>query len=462
MHILEIKGLNVSSGSKPILEGLSWQIPGPGLYSLMGPGGVGKSTLAKSLAHLLQKDANLLLDGTLLLQGRPISDLNKVTLIPQNHEILDSSPRRALLRALDLPINLTFDQQELASVAALELLGLESFIDLLDCHLPSLPRHEQKLIAIACALVSDDPLICVDEPTAGLTDEDAAPILALLKAHAKKRAILWISHHQRRVRENADTTALLAAGHIWSEQPTAAFFQTPANLLCQQFVRTGGYELSWPSADPESAKLKIQELSQPVPNSSAPATPPSEPLSIYQRDAQRLAAIFPELAKHYPRDSVGPQGFHWLVPGRIAGTPRPGIVLDLDLDLGALRRVGITRIISLEETLLHADAIHARGFKLVHFPIVDMEAPELERCAGLMTELDAWLSDPKERIAFHCKAGLGRTGTMLVAALVWRGMAPDEALFLARRTFNGWVQSDAQIAFLNTFAAFTKRRSRDV
>ena len=105
---------------------------------------------------------------------------------------------------------------------------------------------------------------------------------------------------------------------------------------------------------------------------------------------------------------------------------------------------------TLEEDPLEHPQIQARGITQTHFPIVDMEAPSIEQAIYLFEQLDSWLQHTPS-IAFHCKAGLGRTGTMLVASLIWRGAQAQASLELARRIFNGWVQSDVQIAFLHSF-----------
>lgn len=503
MNTLEIHGLSVYFGSRPILNELSWLFEGPGLYALMGPGGVGKSTLSRVLSWAVQGAPYFQIRGQILLDGKALGPNHKAALVEQRLRLGLGSFRDALVEALPHRASLTWSEQDEACAAHLERAGLSSMLDKLGLNMLSMPKHEQKLAALACALLSEPSLLCIDEPTAGLSDEEAAPLLAALKVQSQQRAVLWVSHHQQRVREFADVTALLAAGRIWSSRPTNAFFNDPEDLLCQQFVGSGGYELSWPSSDPELINQQITALSQrpgqstssSVPPSQAPVTlqPPSSQsitaeqhvpqelrglddddtipypagyvaqpadaeISIYQRDAQVMAQLFPEQAKHYPRDSVGPQGFHWLVPGRVAGTPRPGIVMDMEFDLGALKRAGINRLVTLEEDPMTDPLIQERGFAQVHFPIVDMEAPEMERCVALMTELDAWLCDPKARIAFHCKAGLGRTGTILVAALVWRGMEAQDALLFARRIFNGWVQSQTQITFLEDFAAYLSQQ----
>lgn len=48
-------------------------------------------------------------------------------------------------------------------------------------------------------------------------------------------------------------------------------------------------------------------------------------------------------------DYRGPQGFHWIIPGRLAGCAEPGVVADVGYDLSLLRQVGVTYLVTLTE-----------------------------------------------------------------------------------------------------------------
>ena len=151
---------------------------------------------------------------------------------------------------------------------------------------------------------------------------------------------------------------------------------------------------------------------------------------------------------------MGPRGFVWLIPGRLAGTPWPGIVRDTDEDLDALRNVGITRLVSLTEIPFDEAQAARFGIRCANVPIPDMHAPTLAAACDFCRDTDQWLQ-AGETVAIHCKAGLGRTGTLLAVYWLWNGQgqySAIQAIEYVRRMESGMIQSQAQVDFLSEFA----------
>jgi atypical dual specificity phosphatase len=90
------------------------------------------------------------------------------------------------------------------------------------------------------------------------------------------------------------------------------------------------------------------------------------------------------------------------------------------------------------------------GLYSIHFPITDMDVPTEDAAARLCSQLADLIAAGKS-VGFHCKAGLGRTGTMLACQLIWEGTPADIALTQVRAVEPAWVQSDKQVAFLGRF-----------
>ncbi len=152
-------------------------------------------------------------------------------------------------------------------------------------------------------------------------------------------------------------------------------------------------------------------------------------------------------------DHRGPYGFHWVVPGKLAGCPEPGIVHDIDYDLDLLSRVGIQVLVTLTEHDLDQVSLTRHGLSNIHLPIFDREAPSLAQAYMLVRRMQK-LMDEGKALAVHCKAGIGRTGTILAAWMIREGgFSSAGAIELLRNVNKSYVQSASQESFLQTFEA---------
>jgi protein-tyrosine phosphatase len=95
----------------------------------------------------------------------------------------------------------------------------------------------------------------------------------------------------------------------------------------------------------------------------------------------------------------------------------------------------------------------ALGMRWIHHPIPDMEAPASPEAASrLVARLTDHLGEGRTAVV-HCLAGLGRTGTVAACLLVTRGRTAAEAIAAVREVRPGSIQSEAQAAFVEAFAA---------
>ncbi|MBS2031987.1 MAG: ATP-binding cassette domain-containing protein [Deltaproteobacteria bacterium] len=423
--LLTLANFRVAFGSQLVLADVSLTVARQGMTVLVGPAGSGKSTLLRTLAGLNSAQPALVVGGQALFEGASLMAEPRppIAYVMQKARFFVESVRENLASALPRRHELDRAGQRERVTGLLFANGLAELASNLDREVVTLPLGVQRRLAVAREVTCDPKLLLVDEPTAGLEEVDAEPLVELLRRHASERAVLVVTHNQAHARALGGTAALLAEGRIQEVSPTQAFFAAPWSAAGRVFVRTGGY--SAPALDEDSAR----------PISSA--TP------VIQA---RPSTANPPVPSFY-----GPRGFYWVHQGRLGGLPRPGIVASLDDDLRGLQRLGVTRLVTLEETAtVPVEALRGHGVRSVHFPIADMGVPDvmaaLELCGAIEDALRAG-----EVVAFHCRAGMGRTGTLLACQLIFEGVSACLALETVRQINPRCIQSQEQADFLARF-----------
>lgn len=141
-------------------------------------------------------------------------------------------------------------------------------------------------------------------------------------------------------------------------------------------------------------------------------------------------------------------GFTWLLPGRLAGSGRPGLLAPLADDARFIRDVGFHLVVDLtDRPPVDPDEL---GVAVLRFPIPDMGIPTPRAADALCRRILA--ESERGPVLVHCHAGLGRTGLVLACCLVTLGAAPDDALARVRALRPLYVQSRAQQQFIRHYA----------
>jgi atypical dual specificity phosphatase len=433
--LLSLRELGVAFGDSVVENGVNLEFDGPDVLVLMGPVGTGKSTLLRTIAGINQVVPSFRTWGAASYAGAALDGAHAPALVSQNARLLMSSVLENIISEFPERQHLTpVTKREVAKQLLTEA-GLESLLDHLD-HLDravvDLPLAVQRHLAMARTAASNPLLLCVDEPTANIGWEESLPLLHFLRDQGKQRGVLVVSHNQQDALELGGHTALLAGGAIQSLAPVKQFFEQPGSPIAADFVRTGSCCMPSPGANPEEVDESMLPLLTPL----------------------------PAAATNYARESLGPRGFMWLKKGVLAGTPRPGVMQDIEYDVEALKRVGVTTLVSLTTQPVDPVLLERYGIQGLWLPIKDMQAPSVEEADQMCRHV----TDRMTRghvVAYHCRAGLGRTGTMLAVHLIMEGKTAMQALESVRRVEHRWVQSDEQVRFLERFAKFLSSRQKE-
>ena len=412
---LSVEGWGAAFGSKTVLADVDFSVVPLSVTVLLGPAGSGKSTVLRSLAGLNAASARYQETGQVLYQGQPLTPEHRPRFVQQSTRLMASTTLDALaepVRArLELP-SLALRQWMADYVTRMGFPELQAAFDVKTVELPAV---QLRAVSILREAVCEPALLMVDEPTADLSDYEAYLLLDLLRAVARHSSLLLVLDNHKHAHMLGQQVVLLAGGRVQEAGAMEQFLSTPQSLAGQQFVRTGNCAL------PESA----------------PDAPP--------------------LLEAAPLEALGPSGFSWLVPGKLAGTPLPGAVNDIDADLAALKRAGVTLLITLTEQDLPPEALRRHGLSNLHLPIYSLEPPTVAQNQMLLKRMEVLLAQGQV-LAVHCLGGIGRTGTVLAAWLVREGLTAVEALRRVRLIDAQYVQTPEQEEFLQRYEDAILRR----
>ena len=223
---LEARGLARNFGALIATDDVSFAIQPGARQALIAPNGAGKTTLINLLTGVIRPTA-----GQVLLQGRDVTGLPSSARVRMgltrtfqiNQLFPDLTPAESLALAISERNGFGADFWRVAGnqpaiVAEIEDLltrfGLEAE---LDQPTRKLAYGKQRLLEIALALAARPRVLLLDEPAAGVPEEERQDILAALAALPADVAILLIEHDMDLVFSFASRISVLVAGRLLTE-----------------------------------------------------------------------------------------------------------------------------------------------------------------------------------------------------------------------------------------------------
>ncbi len=203
------------AGRIDILEDFSLTIPGGQVVALIGKSGCGKSTLAKLIAGLYKVQSGNIQIGLYNIQDLSLECVRQqVVLVPQDPHFWSRSIVENF--RLGSPY-VTFEQ----IVRACQISGADEFISklpekyqtILGEFGANLSGGQRQRLAIARAIITDPPILILDESTGGLDPISEAPVLEQLFKHRLGQTTILISHRPK-VINHADWIIVLDQGRL--------------------------------------------------------------------------------------------------------------------------------------------------------------------------------------------------------------------------------------------------------
>jgi ABC-type branched-subunit amino acid transport system ATPase component len=221
--MLSARSLSKRFGGIVAVDGVDLEVRKGTLHAIIGPNGAGKTTLFNLLAGDLAPSG-----GTITFEDREITRLD---VRERSHLGIGRSFQRTnLFRNLSAFENVRIAAQSRTRASY----GLWSNADRLDAvssrtravlaelgldalagrRAGELAGGDQRLLEIAIALATDPVLLLLDEPSQGLSGEDARALLTRIRALAARYTILLIEHNMRLVMELSDEITVMNFGSV--------------------------------------------------------------------------------------------------------------------------------------------------------------------------------------------------------------------------------------------------------
>lgn len=242
--VLETRGLSVQFGGLKAVNRVDLTVARGDLVGLIGPNGAGKTTIFNLITGAIAPT-----EGQILFKGRQVGGrrpdvlarlgmsrtFQNIRLFPQMSVLenvaigLHSVPKYTVLEALlRLPRAVRSDRE--VNRKALEHLDRVGLADHRDDKAGSLPYGRQRKLEIARALATSPDLLLLDEPAAGMNNEECQGFITFLRGLHRETGvtIVLIEHHMNVVMDLCPRIYVLNLGEVLAEGDPREIQNNPA------------------------------------------------------------------------------------------------------------------------------------------------------------------------------------------------------------------------------------------
>ena len=229
---LKINGLGFSYPSKKVLDNVTAEYEGAQLVAILGPNGVGKSTLIHCIDRILRPE-----DGHVTIDGRDSSEYSmkemarKVGYVPYaSSDVFPMTVVDAVLLGRHPHSNWKSTREDVRLVfTMLRRLGID---DLADCKFNELSAGQHQKVMLARGLVQQPEIMLLDEPTANLDVKHQLGVTKLLRdiSHEDGVLVIMICHDLNIAAKYADSILMMRDGTIYAAG-------TPEEVMVEENIR---------------------------------------------------------------------------------------------------------------------------------------------------------------------------------------------------------------------------------
>ncbi len=217
--ILEVRGLRASIAGQQVVEEVSFDVAATGITAVLGRNGAGKTSTLRGILGLITRHGEVRLDGD-RIDALPTHRIVQrgVGYVPEDREVF---------AGLTVAENL--------ALAARQRTPRWEFVDALfpdlvarrEQRAGTLSGGQQQMVSVARALLNDNRLLLVDEPTKGLAPKIVTEVADALAEAARTVPMLLVEQNLEVVRRLADTVVVIASGRVVHTGPATELLDDP-------------------------------------------------------------------------------------------------------------------------------------------------------------------------------------------------------------------------------------------
>lgn len=235
---LRTEALTVRFGGLTALNNVDFEVGRGEIRAIIGPNGAGKSTFFNCLTGVIRPTSGRILFDGHTITGLPPDRISRRG-IARSYQITNILPNATTLENVRIAAqsrrhgwsmlthHADFHDIIDKARAVLEAVGLQDKQEELAANLS---HGEQRNLEIGIALATEPQLLCLDEPTAGMSAAETHGTMELVRRIAANLTILIVEHDMQVVMELADRITVLHYGEILAEGTPAEIQQNPKVL----------------------------------------------------------------------------------------------------------------------------------------------------------------------------------------------------------------------------------------